>query len=146
MIGWNFRMTDIQAAIGIVQLKRIDEILSKRRYVALMYTQELADLYLTGVIHGQSIPRDIEYSPFVFTIEVDNRDKVMRYLLANGIECKPYFPCIHLQKPYRDMGYNEGMFPVAEEVSRRTLALPFYSDMTEQEVDTVCQTLKQLLN
>jgi len=145
MIGWNFRMTDIQAAIGIEQLKCIDEILEKRRYVALMYTLKLAILYLTGVIHGQSIPRDIEYSPFVFTIEVDNRDKVMQYLLDNGIECKPYFPCIHLQKPYKDMGYHEGMFPVAEEVSRRTLALPFYSDMTEQEVDTVCQTLKQLL-
>ena len=145
MVGWNFRMTDIQAAIGIVQMSRLDEIVYKRWRAYEQYLLKLPEKLTRYPGWMKHRSKGDIFSPFVFTIEVDNRDKVMRYLLANGIECKPYFPCIHLQKPYKDMGYHEGMFPVAEEVSRRTLALPFYTDMTEREIDIVCHTLKKVL-
>ena len=143
-VGYNYRMTDLQAAIGIVQLNHWDEIRNKRRYNALQYTIELGELYLEGKVKWQEQAND-DVCPFVFTVEVDNRDKVMQYLLSHGVECKPYFPCIHLQKPYREMGYHEGMFPVAEEIASRTLALPFWSDISENEIIEVCSTLKEAL-
>ena len=143
-IGYNYRMTDLQAAIGIVQLNHWDEIKLKRQHAALEYTIELGDLFLSGMINQQTFTVP-DVCPFVYTIEVDNRDKVMQYLLDHGIECKPYFPCIHLQKPYRDMGYHEGMFPVAEEVANKTLALPFWSNISESEVDYVCSALRNAL-
>jgi perosamine synthetase len=143
-IGWNFRMTDLQACIGLVQFNHWDEIRNKRIYKALQYTAELGELYCAGKIKWQECSSD-NVCPFVFTIEVDNRDKVMQYMLSHGIEVKPYFPCIHLQKPYRAMGYHEGMYPVAEEIASRTLALPFWSDISEDEIIEVCRVLKEAL-
>jgi perosamine synthetase len=141
MIGYNFRMTDIQAAIGIVQLRHFEEILTKRKSAELQYLKRIA-----SIVKTQRIINTADYfNPFVFTVEVDNRTKVMQYLSDNGIETRAYFPCIHLQKPYRDMGYKEGDFPVAEEVASRTLALPFWSDISESEVDYVCDCLKDAL-
>jgi perosamine synthetase len=140
-IGYNYRMTDMQAAMGLVQLNHWNEIVIKRQQVYMTYLERIGDTVKT-----QHIENKLEYfNPFVFTVEVPNRDKVMQYMLSQGIEVKPYFPVIHLQKPYRDMGYHEGMFPVAELVSSRTLAIPFFTDMTETEVDVVCRVLKEAL-
>jgi perosamine synthetase len=144
-VGYNYRMTDLQAAVGIVQLNHWDEIRNKRRYNALQYTIELGELHLAGKVKWQECAND-NVCPFVFTVEVDNRDKVMQYMLSHGIEVKPYFPCIHLQKSYREMGYHEGMFPVAEEIASRTLALPFWSDILEEEVSYVCSMLKTAIS
>jgi len=143
-VGWNFRMTDLQAAIGIVQLNHWDEIKLKRQWAALQYTAELGELFCDRKINWQEYTTD-DMCPFVFTVEVDNRDKVMQYMLSHGIEVKPYFPCIHLQKPYRGAGYHEGMFPVAEEIASRTLAIPFWSDISEGEISEVCRVLKEAL-
>ena len=144
MIGYNFRMTDIQAVIGIEQLKRWDEIFKKRAMVWINYLLKLPPI-VADYPKWEENNKVKVFSPFVFTIEVPNRDKVMQYLLSHGIECRAYFPCIHLQKPYRDMGYKEGDFPIAEEVASRTLALPFYTDMTEAEVNEVCRVLNEAL-
>jgi perosamine synthetase len=144
MIGYNFRMTDLQAAIGIVQLNHWDEITNKRNNVYLQYMHNL--ILDKGIGLQKFGSRWQQLCHFVFTVEVPNRDKVMQHLLDHGIECKPYFPCIHLQKPYRDMGYHEGMFPVAEEVASKTLALPYWSDMSESEVKEVCLALKNVIN
>jgi perosamine synthetase len=143
-IGWNYRMTDMQATIGLVQLNHWDEIVEKRQQVYSWYVCNLFYMAVTGKINLQSWTTD-NALPFVFTVEVSNRDKVMQHMLSQGIECKPYFPCIHTQKPYLEMGYKKGDFPVAELVSSRTLAIPFYTDMSEPEVDIVCKTLKKAL-
>lgn len=160
MIGYNFRMTDIQAAIGIVQLKHFEEIKRKRINVWKQYLSKLFDMFepdipfkvqscgnekssyenILKILNGTT-----EICPFVFTVEVDSRTKVMQYLADKGIDTRAYFPCIHLQKPYKDMGYHKGMYPVSEEVASRTLALPFYIDMPESEVDYVCECLKESL-
>jgi perosamine synthetase len=145
-IGYNYRMTDIQSAIGLVQLNHWDEILEKRLSVYKRYLELLPGKIIQYPKLNNSNNSLEMFSPFVFTVEVDNRDKVMQYLLSHEIECKPYFPVIHTQKPYRDMGYHEGMFPVAELVSSRTLAIPFFTDMKESEVDEVCRVLKEALN
>jgi perosamine synthetase len=134
--GFNYRTTDLQAAIGIVQLNHIDEIIERRRKVIQRYNDN-------GIYLSQRIDTD-KYNPFVFVIECDNRDKVIQRLKDNGIELKPYFPSVHLMKCVS--GYKPGDFPVSEEISRRTLAIPYFADMTESEVDEVCKTLKQTLS
>jgi len=143
--GGNYRMTDIQAAIGVEQMRRIDEIKQKRQLVALTYHEMLSDLYISKIINWQEFTSH-DINPFAFVIEVPNRDKVMQYLIDKGIECKPYFPCVHLQPAMAHLGYKSGDFPIAEEVSSRTLALPFYTDMTEEEVNYVCEKLQEALN
>jgi perosamine synthetase len=144
-IGYNYRMTDMQASMGLVQLDHWDEILKKRLHVYEGYLKKLPEKIIQYPKLNNSNNSLEMFSPFVFTVEVPNRDKVMQHMLSQGIECKPYFPAIHLQKPYRDMGYNEGMFPVAELVSSRTLALPFFTDMSESEVDFACSVLKDAI-
>jgi len=141
-VSWNFRMTDMQAAIGLVQLNHWDEIVMRRSMVWYNYFHRLK---LMENIKMQTFTDKSKINPFVFTVEVFNRDKVMQYMLSQGVEVKPYFPCIHLQQPYRDMGYHEGMYPVAELVSSKTLAIPFFTDMSESEVDFVCSVLKDAL-
>lgn len=144
-IGYNYRMTDMQAAMGLVQLNHWDEILEKRLSVYERYLKLLPGKIIQYPKLNNSSNSLEMFSPFVFIVECDNRDKVMQYMLSQGIECKPYFPCIHTQKPYKDMGYHKGMFPVAELVSSRTLAIPFYTDMQESDVNEVCRVLKQAL-
>ncbi|MFA5307783.1 MAG: DegT/DnrJ/EryC1/StrS family aminotransferase [Candidatus Babeliales bacterium] len=131
--GFNFRMTDLQAAIGIVQMNHIDEIIHRRKQVIQRYNDN-------GIYLSQRIDTD-KYNPFIFVIECDNRDKVMQYLLSHGVECRAYFPVVHLMKCMS--GYKQGDFPVAEEIASRTLALPFWSDMSEDEIIEVCRVLKE---
>jgi perosamine synthetase len=141
--GFNFRMTDIQAAIGIEQLNRISTIWTKRYRVLQEYYKKLWLLAQNGLIRLHYF--DVKDSPFVFTVEVDNRDKIMEYMLDKGIECRPYFPCVHLQPAMKYLGYKKGDFPVAEEVSSRTLALPFWTDIRNSEIYTVCRTLENAI-
>lgn len=143
IMGYNFRLTDVAAAIGIEQLKRIDEILDKRRHIALTYTKMLGDLYIFGKIGMQTISE--ETSPFVFAVEVPDRPRVMRYLAEHGIETRAYFPCVTDMPHIKALGYRTEDYPVAKEISEKTLALPFYADMTEGEVDYVCEALKNAL-
>ncbi|MFA5307751.1 MAG: DegT/DnrJ/EryC1/StrS family aminotransferase [Candidatus Babeliales bacterium] len=133
--GFNYRMTDIQAAIGIVQMKHIDEIIHRRKRVIQRYNDN-------GIYLSQRIDTD-KYNPFLFVIECDNRDKVMQHLLSHGVECRAYFPAIHLMKCMS--GYKKGDFPIAEEIASRTLALPFWSDISESEIETVCKILREVV-
>jgi len=143
IMGYNFRTTDMQAAMGIEQLKRIDEIMEKRLCVYECYLKKLPEK-LVQYPRWDKAPMKM-FSPFVFTVEVDNRDKVMQYLQEHGIETRAYFPCVTDMPHIKKLGYNTDDYPVAKEVASRTLALPFYADMTEAEVDEVCDMLKQAL-
>jgi perosamine synthetase len=136
--GWNFRMSDIHAAIGVEQMKRIDEIIQKRIEARACYFKCLWD---KGIPYKTQEISDCEqYSPFVFTLEFTDRDMVIQHLTENRIETKPYFPCIHLQ-PWMK---GEGMYPVAEEVSKLTLALPFFTDITKKEIETVVERVGEI--
>ena len=149
-LGYNYRLSDINCALGLAQMERIDEILEKRSSVANLYNQKLAQ------IKGVNIPylaSNIEMSWFVYVIRLDDqytrddRDRLMQELLKNGIGCNNYFPPIHLQPFYmQEFGYKAGDFPVTEHIADRTIALPFYSSLTEKEMDQVCSVLKQSLN
>lgn len=134
--GFNYRTMDMVAAMGIVQMNHIEEIIERRRKVIQRYNDN-------GIYLSQKIDAE-KYNPFIFVIEVNNRDKVMRHMLDNGIEAKGYFPSVHLMKCMS--GYKPGDFPVSEEISRRTLAIPYCADMSMKDVDYVSKTLKEIIN
>jgi perosamine synthetase len=142
-LGYNYRMTEAQAAMGVAQLSRIKEILKKRDRVAKMYNQLFGDV----PIKLPYIAPYAKMSWFVYVIQVKkNRDQIMDKLRARGIACSNYFQCIHLQPFYKKMfGYKRGDFPVAEEISDKTIALPFYNNLTEKEIDYVVKNLKECL-
>ena len=148
-LGFNYRMCDINAAIGIVQMQRISELLAKRRRVAGWYLERIADEPRLSV---QRIPDGCEMSWFVFVVkladdytEQDRADRIVR-LRDRGIGCSNYFAPIHLQALYRnEFGHKPGDFPVCERVAARTIALPFHGGLTESHVDEVCETLRSVL-
>jgi perosamine synthetase len=149
-LGFNYRLSDIQAALGISQLKRIDETLKKRERVASYYIKYLRDI---EDIELPAFPPESKVSWFVFVIRLkpkfkkNQRDRIMHLLNKKGIECGNYFPPIHLQPFYRKMyGFRKGAFPVTESVSERTIALPFYNYLKEEEVRYVCECLKESLS
>jgi perosamine synthetase len=152
-IGFNYRLTEMQAAIGIAQLERADALLDARARVAALYRERLGAMGASpageGDADGLLLPcpdRGAERrSWFVYVIQLPegtDRDAVIAALADQGVDSKAYLPCIHLMPPYRErFGFAEGQFPVAERVSRRSLALPFFSTLGEDEVERVAAAL-----
>ncbi len=148
-LGYNYRMSDLHAALGIVQMHRLDEILARRARVAELYRQRLADEPRVALQH---VPPESSISWFVFVVRLSDqytaadRDSIIQKLRARGVGCNVYFPPIHLQPFYREQfGYRPGDFPHTEALSSRTIALPFHNRLTEAEVDYVVRMLRSLL-
>ncbi|WP_243653091.1 DegT/DnrJ/EryC1/StrS family aminotransferase [Tumebacillus sp. BK434] len=143
-LGYNFRMDELSAALGVAQLERIDEILAKRDRVAAMYTERLQGVAEVIVPHVED---NVKMSWFVYVIrfaEDVDRDLVMERLSKRGIGCRPYFTPIHLQPFYVErFGYKRGDFPVTERVADKTLAIPFFNNLTEAEVEAVVAAIKE---
>lgn len=146
-LGYNYRMNDLSAALGIAQLERIDEIIKRRQQVADMYMERFKD------VQGLVLPTIDEratMSWFVFVIRFEkdiNRNKVMEILLERGIGCRPYFAEIHLQPFYVErFGYSKGDFPVTEKVAASTLALPFFTGISVEQVETVVYEVKRAID
>ena len=142
-LGFNYRMTDIQCALGIAQLERVVEMMSERRRVSQLYRQALRDIEVTP-------PAEIRNrSWFVFVVQLPHgvdRDETIRALRARGVDSKPYLPAIHLFAYYRErFGHRPGEFPVAEDVAARSIALPFFPALTEGEVAQVAEALRAVL-
>jgi perosamine synthetase len=144
-LGYNFRMDELSSALGCSQMERIEEILDKRTKVAEMYGEKLAKIEEVQVPY--IAPYITKMSWFVYVIRLDkyiNRDRVIEYLNQEGVQCKPYFTPIHLQPFYRKMfGFKEGDFPITEDVSGRTIALPFFNNLKEEQIDYVVEKLKE---
>jgi len=146
-MGFNYRWTDIQAAIGIAQLEKLDEILRRRREVAGRYSDALAGV--EGVEAPLADDADHRRSWFVYVVELApevDRDAVMNALRDQGVATAEYVPCIHLQPYMRERyGFGEGLCPVAEETSRRTLALPFATGLEAEDQERVVEALRVAL-
>src|SRR5204863_3128304 len=129
--GFNYRLSDVHAAIGIAQLEKFDLLLAKRAAAAARYAELLADVGAVSTLLEDDA--DHKRSWFVYVVKLDagvDRNGVIAALEEQGIQSRPYLPCIHLQRYMREEhGFREGMFPVAEETSRHTLALPFSSSI-----------------
>ncbi|HEX8913845.1 MAG TPA: DegT/DnrJ/EryC1/StrS family aminotransferase, partial [Humisphaera sp.] len=148
-LGYNYRLNELSAALGVVQCERVEELLENRRRVAHAYIRRLmTNRYLIL----PTVMDDLHMSWFVFVVRLNDlfgptdRDEVMKALRADGIGCNNYFPPIHLQ-PYmaEKFGFKPGDFPVTEYVASRTIALPFYTQMTERDVGHVCDALEAIL-
>jgi len=142
-LGFNYRLTDIACAIGLAQLERLDELLSARARVATLYGE------LLDGIEGLELPcpdadGDVR-GWFVYVVQLPpdaDRAAVIGALREAGIGSKPYLPAIHLMSFYRErFGHRQGEFPVCEEVARRSLALPFFPQLTEAQVTHVGEEL-----
>ena len=143
-LGYNYRLNDLACALGIVQLSRLDEMLAKRARVAEWYRVRLLEM---DGIHLPSIGETTSrMSWFVYVVRFDSledRATTMNALADRGIPSRPYFTPIHLQPFYvEQFGYRRGAFPVTETLGDTSLALPFSSVMTEDQVDVVCEALR----
>ena len=149
-LGYNYRLSDINCALGIVQLSRIEQFKAKRRQVAKWYQEMLADDdRLTVPVE----PDDCDISWFVFVVRLAEgftrlqRDRILESMIERNIQVSNYFSPVHLQ-PFmvEQFGYKQGDFPVTESVSESTIALPFYNNLIQDEVAIVCKTLKEILD
>jgi perosamine synthetase len=143
-LGFNYRLSDIACALGLVQLERLDELLAARARVAGLYREALQS------VRSLELPcPDMEGSRrgwFVFVVQLPHgvdRDTVVRALAAEGIQSKPYLPAIHLMRFYRErFGHHPGELPVSEDVAARSIALPFFVGMQEWQVRCVADVLR----
>jgi dTDP-4-amino-4,6-dideoxygalactose transaminase len=146
-LGYNYRLDEMSAALGRIQMGRIEELLNNRQRVADWYKKFLDPI--SGVQAPVIVPETTRVSWFVYVIRFDtgiDRDAIARKLIQKGIPVRPYFLPIHLQPYMMEMfGYREGDFPVTEDLGNRGLALPFSGKMTESEVELVCSTLADCL-
>ena len=150
MLGYNYRMIEMSAALGLAQMERISEILLKRQKAAELYNNKLR------AIEGIDIPQvapGVKMSWFVYVVRLDKnifgvaeRNSVIRKLREKGINCRSYFPPIHLEPFYADkFSQKKGSFPVTEEIAGLTIALPFYNNITEKQVEYISETLSSIL-
>ncbi len=156
-LGFNYRLTDLAAALGIAQLERLDDLLSARAEIAAHYSARFGEL--GGAEPGKGDPDDLvlpladrgaeRRSWFVYILRLPkavDRDDVIAELDRRGIDARPYIPCIHLYDFYRErFGLREGQFPVAEDFSSRSLALPFYPGLEEGARERVVSEVASIL-
>ena len=146
-LGFNYRLTDVACALGIAQLARLEQALAARARIAARYREAL------GGIEGLQLPcADADGNRrgwFVFAVQLPreaDRGEVVGALAARGVQSKPYLPAIHLMSFYRErFGHRPGEFPVCEDVAARSLALPFFPEMSEGQVALVAEAMRAAL-
>ena len=148
VLGYNYRMDEMSAAIGRVQLRRLPALIAARQRVAAWYDAEIArqlpQVRMMRTATGNT------HTYFVYVVQTPavgaKRDDLIRRLDADGVQTKPYLPCIHLFSFYRDrFGFKTGDFPIAERVSEASIALPFYPTLTQQDVSVIVNRLMKAL-
>jgi perosamine synthetase len=147
-LGFNYRLDDLSCALGVAQLERLDDMLAGRARVARLYSEALAD------VEGLSLPCPDEGGDrrgwFVYVVQLPpgvDRDAAVVAMRERGVDTKPYLPAIHLFSFYRErFGHREGEFPVCEDVAARSLALPFFPELTEGQVEQVVEALRAVID
>jgi perosamine synthetase len=145
-LGFNYRLDDLSCALGLAQLERADELLAGRARVATLYAEALADVEIELPCPDAGGDRR---SWFVYVVRVPpgvDRDAAVPAMRERGVDTKPYLPAIHLLSFYRErFGHREGEFPVCEDVASRSLALPFYPELSEGQIGQVAEALREVL-
>jgi perosamine synthetase len=143
-LGFNFRMDEMSAAVGLAQLEKLEFLLAERARVASRYQQLLAGVDGIELPHAGGHAR----TWFIYYVRLADgidRRAVIEGMDARGIATRPYLPAIHLQPEYRRLGMCEGMLPITERVSRSTLALPFFIQLEDQDIEYVCTSLREVI-
>jgi perosamine synthetase len=149
-LGYNYRLSDINCAIGIVQMSRLGEFVEKRRNVAKMYQAKLG---VDSRLMVPAEPADCEMSWFVFVVRLTEeytlkqRNELLNKMYDRGVQVSNYFPPVYLQ-PFmvKKFGFKEGDFPITDSVCKSTIALPFHNNLTQEEVNIVCDELQGCLD
>ncbi len=146
-LGYNYRMSEINAAVGSVQMDRLDHIIKQRNKVAVKYNEQLKNIF--EIIPPYVSLNTTVMSWFVYVVRLADhidRDKVMDYLQVNGVACRPYFTPIHIQPYMVDMfGYKEEDYPNTAAAGRSCIALPFFNDMSDEEIGYVTKILVEAI-
>lgn len=146
-VGYNYRIDEMSSGLGWSQMKRIDAIIQTRSEVANRYNAMLKCVETPIVKDYVS-----KMSWFIYVVRLpkgtknESRNKVMEYLENSGVHVRNYFEPVHLQKPYRELGWKEGMLPITEEVAERTIALPFFTDMTKEQQEYVVNKVEEAIS
>ncbi|MEK7576123.1 MAG: DegT/DnrJ/EryC1/StrS family aminotransferase [Patescibacteria group bacterium] len=153
MLGYNYHMNEMSAALGVSQLKRVETIVDRRIAITEQYNALLAS---NQDVITPPVVKHLRVSRFVYVLRLAewfnrrDRDSLMRYLAERGITTREYFSCIHLSLAYQKYGYGMGMergsFPVAEDFSSHSLALPFFHTITEEQIRYVVDNLSRGLS
>ncbi len=145
-LGFNYRLTDMACALGLAQLQRLDGMLAARAQAAAWYREAL------GGFEGLELPCEDDGDVrgwFVFVVQLPHgadRDETILALAQRGVQSKPYLPAIHLMSYYREtFGHREGEFPVCEDVAARSVALPFFPEITQSQIEQVAEALESVL-
>lgn len=146
-VGYNYRMSEVQAAIGVGQMKRAYDLIIRRNLIVDRYRSRLSSV---NKLELQKVPFSCEPSWFAFVVKlccgysVKDRDQIIDNLRSKGIGCNNYFPPLHIQKCYSNINKRREL-PVCENISSKTIALPLHSKMVIDDVDYVCEILENLL-
>ncbi len=149
-LGYNYRLSEMAAAMGCVQMRRLNEILERRREVACMYFDRLMD---NPDLTLPNMAEETTASWFVFVVRLSNRftvtarNRILAGLRRHDVGCANYFPPIHLQPFYRErFGYKAGDYPITESVAQRTIALPFHNRLDATQVELVSLALRIMID
>lgn len=144
-LGFNYRLDELSSALGCSQMRRIEKIIEKRALIAKEYNIKLSRIEEVQVPYISSCTTRMSWFVYVIRLAKSiDREKVMEYLNQKGVQCKPYFTPIHLQPFYREMfGFKKGDFPITEDISSRTIALPFFNNIEENQLEYVVEKLKE---
>lgn len=139
IVGYNFRMEEIQAAVLNVKLSHLDDWNNQRRARAAVYSEALTDATL-------KLPREMEYARHVYhvyAVQCDNRDEIQQRLAARGIQSGVHYPIpIHLQAAYASLGYRAGDLPITERLAERVLSLPMFAELTDDQQRAVADAAR----
>jgi dTDP-4-amino-4,6-dideoxygalactose transaminase len=134
-IGWNCRMDGIQAAVLSVKLRHLEQANLLRRQRASLYNQAFAEFDGVGTPVEANYARHVYH---IYAVRVEERDELRRFLEAKGIGCGVHYPIpIHLQEAWRNVGYSEGSFPIAENLAKEFLSLPMFPELTRDQIEYV---------
>lgn len=145
IVGMNSKMDDIQAAVLLAKLARLDEDIARRGELAAAYSERLSGMAGIVQVPTTASHRSADRSVFyVYLVEVEKRDDLVEFLAGRGIETETYYPTpLPMQPCFANLGYRRGQFPHAEAACARAVALPLYPDLTVDEVDRVCETIAE---
>jgi len=145
-LGYNYRLSELHCALGVEQFKRLAFFIEERKKIAAWYNERLADV--EGITLPYVAPEN-EMTWFVYTVRLKDkqtRDEMIGRLKKEGVAAKAYLPSIHLFKYYQEKyGYKTGDFPISEEISNTSLALPIYIGLKEEDVEQITQVLRRLI-
>lgn len=142
-VGYNYRLTNIQAAIGVAQMEKVKTFVDRKRWIAEQYKRCLAgnDFIELPIEKFDTLNSYWLYTIILSANLAQSRDGIIKYLEQNGIESRPVFNPMHLMPPYKDFAISQSSYPVSTSVSERGISLPSFVKITEQEIEKICTTL-----